>query len=437
MEFLNNVLIVGGGAREHALLKALLRSDRPMCLFAYPGNPGMEADGCMLVQEPIDGWDDLATWAVTNEIELVVVGPEIPLVEGIVDLFSKRGLTAFGPSAKAARIEGSKAFAKRLMRDHKIPTATYETFTDHTSAVAHVRKVGAPLVVKTSGLAAGKGAIVCNTNEEALEALSRIFDKKEFGAAGDTVVVEEKMVGEEASVFVVTDGKSYKILPVSQDHKPIGDNDTGPNTGGMGAYAPAPLVDKAMLQRIEDEIVKPTLVAMRGEGCAYRGLLYVGIMATSEGPKVVEYNCRFGDPETQAVLPLVQCDWYELFKACAEGGVEKISWEVSKGACVTVVLASEGYPGKYAKGKPIEGIEAAEDIEGVDVYHAGTTMNDEGELVTNGGRVLSVSARGDSLEDAVAKAYKAVERISFDGKYCRTDIGAKGIAREREEAGRK
>ncbi len=429
MEFLNNVLIVGGGGREHALLKALLRTERPMCTFAYPGNPGMESDGCMLVQEPIDGWDDLATWAETNEIELVVVGPEIPLVEGIVDLFTSRGLCVFGPNSKAARIEGSKAFAKRLMRDHNIPTAAYETFTDHTSAAAYARKQGAPLVVKTSGLAAGKGAIVCDTLEDVLAALSRIFHKKEFGAAGETVLIEEKMSGEEASVFVLTDGRNHKTLPVSQDHKAIGDNDTGPNTGGMGAYAPAPLVDGALLARIDDEIVKPTLAAMRSAGCPYKGLLYVGVMVTAEGPKVVEYNCRFGDPETQCVLPLVSCDWYELFRASATGGIDKVKWDVAKGACATVVLASKGYPGKYAKGKQITGIDAAEELGGVDVYHAGTALNDEGVLVTNGGRVLAVSARAASLEAAVARAYEAAGRIEFDGKYCRSDIGAKGIAR--------
>jgi phosphoribosylamine---glycine ligase len=436
VEFLNNVLIVGSGGREHALLKALLRTDRPLCLFAYPGNPGMETDGCMLVSEPIDGWDDLITWAEGNEVELVVVGPEIPLTEGIVDLCARRRMCAFGPTAKAARIEGSKAFAKQLMCDHGIPTAAFETFTDHKKAVAYVKKRGAPVVVKTSGLAGGKGAIVCDTVEQALDALARIYEKREFGAAGETVVIEEKMVGEEASVFVATDGTSYKVLPVSQDHKAIGDGDTGPNTGGMGAYAPAPLVDAPLLTRIEKDIVVPTLKAMKSEGATYRGLLYVGVMVTSDGPKVVEYNCRFGDPETQAVLPLVSCDWYELFRACATGGVGEVPWEIAKGACATVVLSSAGYPGPIEKGKVITGIEAAEEIQGVDVYHAGTALDSKGNLVTNGGRVLAVSARDETLDKAVARAYEAADLITFEGKYCRKDIGAKGMARLLEDSGR-
>ncbi|MBD3240390.1 MAG: phosphoribosylamine--glycine ligase [Chitinivibrionales bacterium] len=428
---MDTVLIVGSGGREHALLKALLRTDRPLCTFASPGNPGLEADGCMLVEPSVQSWEELAVWAEQNEVDLTVVGPEVPLVEGIVDTFAAHGLCAFGPSAKAARIEGSKAFSKQLMKRYNIPTAAFETFDTKNAAVAYVKKHGAPVVVKADGLAAGKGAIVCDTEADALAALEGIFDRKQFGAAGETVVIEEKMTGEEASVFVLTDGTGYRILPVAQDHKPIGEGDSGPNTGGMGAYAPAPLVDDALLARIEKEIIVPTLRAMREEDSTYRGLLYCGVMITEDGPKVVEYNCRFGDPETQAVLPLVSCDWFEVLRACAVGGIEKVAMEVKAGACATVVMASAGYPGSYEKGKVITGIEQAEDEINVDVYHAGTRLDREGRLVTNGGRVLAVSAWEDSLEQAIGTAYLAVDKIDFEGKYCRRDIGAKGVARLR------
>lgn len=431
---MNSVLIVGGGGREHALLKALLRSDRALCMYAYPGNPGMERDGCMLVDKKISNWDDLADWASGNEIELTIVGPEVPLVEGIVDAFTQKGLTIFGPTKKAAQIEGSKEFSKNLMKKFSIPTANFETFTSKEDASAYLEKHGAPVVVKVSGLAAGKGAIVCDTLEEARSALSQIFDEKSFGAAGETVIIEEKMTGEEASVFVLTDGKSYRILPVAQDHKSIGENDTGPNTGGMGAYAPAPLVDEPMLKRIEEEIIVPTLSAMDREGARYRGLLYVGVMITPEGPKVVEYNCRFGDPETQAVLPLVDCDWYEMFRACAKGGVSQVKWSVKSEYCVTVVLASRGYPGSIEKGKVITGIEKAEKSTTLDVYFAGTDFDKQERLVTSGGRVLAVSAWAPDLIDAIAMAYEGVAEIDFEGKTFRRDIAAKGLKRIKNRA---
>ncbi|MCL2688895.1 MAG: phosphoribosylamine--glycine ligase [Chitinispirillia bacterium] len=424
---MNTVLIVGGGGREHALLKALLRSERALCVFAYPGNPGMERDGCMLVDQPIENWDDLAKWASENEIDLTIVGPEVPLVEGIADTFNKEGLTIFGPSKAAARIEGSKAFSKDLMKKYGIPTADFQTFTDKNKAHAYLEEKGAPIVVKVSGLAAGKGAIVCDTVKEAKDALKDIFDKKSFGEAGETVVIEEKMSGEEASVFVLTDGKSYKILPAAQDHKTIGDNDTGPNTGGMGAYSPAPIVDGALMARIEKEIIVPTLAAMEKEKSRYRGVLFIGIMVTKEGPKVVEYNCRFGDPETEAILPLVQCDWYEAFKACAKGRLSDVKWSVDPGFCVSVVLASKGYPGKFEKGKVISGIEMAESKGALDVYFAGVSLDKQERLVTGGGRVLAVSSWAPALIDAVAQAYEGVAEIQFDGKTFRKDIAAKGL----------
>jgi phosphoribosylamine--glycine ligase len=429
---MDSVLIVGGGGREHALLKALLRSDRPVCTFAYPGNPGMERDGCMLVEHEISGWGDLAEWASMNEISLTVVGPEVPLAEGIVDIFKKQGLAIFGPTKAAAQIEGSKAFAKKLMKKYGIPTADFEIFKSKGEALDYVEKKGAPIVVKASGLAAGKGAIVCATLDEAKSALEDIFDKKSFGAAGETVVIEEMMSGQEASVLVLTDGKGYKILPVAQDHKRLSDGDTGPNTGGMGAYAPAGIVDDKTLALIEKDIIVPTLAAMDKEKARYRGLLYVGLMMTADGPKVVEYNCRFGDPEAQAVLPLVHCDWYDAFLQCAnpKGNVSGIRWKVDPGYCVSVVMASKGYPeGKAGKGKAIAGIDAAE-AKGADVYFAGVAAaadDKKDKYTTGGGRVLAVSAKGETLKKAIANAYDAVAEVKFEGAVYRKDIGAKGL----------
>ena len=430
LDLMNSVLIVGGGGREHALLKAFLRSDRPLCMYAWPGNPGMERDGCLLVDKPVNNWQDLADWAKVNGINLTVVGPEIPLVEGIVDTFRKNGLTIFGPTGAAAAIEGSKAFSKNMMKKYGIPTASYELFTDKESANRYLDATGAPVVIKVNGLAAGKGAIVCDTMEEARAALDDIFEKKAFGDAGDTVVIEEKMTGEELSVFVITDGSAHRILPTAQDHKPVGDGDTGPNTGGMGAYAPAPIGTPELMARIEKEIVIPTLKAMTAEGVPYEGVLYVGLMITEQGPKVVEYNCRFGDPETQAVLPLVQCDWYELFLSAARGRMTAASWAVMDGFCACVILASQGYPGVYEKGLVITGLDDFGDArDNTDIYHSGTAVNADEQVVTGGGRVLAVSSWAATLEDAIGHAYEGVGRINFKGRQFRTDIGAKGVAR--------
>lgn len=428
MDFMNSVLIVGSGGREHAILKALLRSDRPLCMYAYPGNPGLERDGCMIVDKPIENWQDLADWASENEIDLTIVGPEIPLVEGIVDIFKKESLNIFGPSKAAAQIEGSKAFSKHIMRKYNIPTAAYEVFENKDDALKYLNEKGAPIVIKVSGLAAGKGAIVCDTMEQAISTLDEIFDKKSFGDAGSQVVIEEKMIGEEASIFVLTDGKKYKVLPAAQDHKAAFDNDKGPNTGGMGAYAPAPLVDAALMKRMEDEIIVPTLDAMDKEKCKYQGLLYCGVMVTKDGPKVVEFNCRFGDPETQAVLPLINCDWYEVFMSCAKGKLTDVKWQMQAQYCVSVVLASKGYPGSYDKGKVITGLDDAEHARSnLDIYHSGTILDKKDQFVTNGGRVLAVSAWADSLSDAIGLAYEGVAEIDFSGKQFRRDIGVKGL----------
>ena len=430
MDYMESVLIVGAGGREHAILKALLRSDRPLFINAWVGNAGMENDGCTLINGGIKNISELADWAEKNEIDLTIVGPEVPLCEGIVDIFHKKKLNIFGPTKKAAQLEGDKAYAKKFMKKYKIPTAKFMVFDNKNDAAEYVNTHGAPLVIKASGLAAGKGAIVCDSKEEAYDALKKMFDEKAFGDAGKTVVIEEKMLGQEASVFVLTDGKTYKILPVSQDHKRLKDNDEGPNTGGMGAYAPCPFVDNKMLAKTEDEIIVPTLNGMKKEGTPYTGLLYIGIMLTDEGPKVVEYNCRLGDPETQAVLPLVQCDWYDVFYSCATGKLDRVKFSIKKEYCACVVMASKGYPGKYERGKVIKGIDKAEGHKSnIDVYHAGTSFNEQGEFITNGGRVLAVSAWAPSLYDAIAEAYDAVSKIDFEGKIFRKDIGAKGLAK--------
>lgn len=433
MDFMNSVLIVGSGGREHAILKALLRSDRPLCMYAYPGNPGLERDGCMLVEKKITDWYELADWASENEIDLTIVGPEVPLVEGIVDIFKEKGLVIFGPSKAAAQIEGSKAFSKELMEKYQIPTADFTVIETKDQALKYLKAHGAPIVIKVSGLAAGKGAIVCDTLEQAQEALSEIFDKKVFGAAATKVVLEEKMIGEEASVFVLTDGRKYRILPVAQDHKAIGDGDKGPNTGGMGAYAPAPVVTQAILGRIEKEIIAPVLLAMEKEHCRYQGLLYCGVMITKDGPKVVEFNCRFGDPETQAVLPLIKCDWYEIFRSIAIGRLSSVEWTVDTGYCVSVILASKGYPGTYERGKVITGLDSAEHARNnLDIYHSGTSLDEEDRIVTSGGRVLAVSSWAETLVDAITIAYEGVSEINFEGKTFRRDIGAKGLSRLKE-----
>lgn len=428
MDFMNSVLIIGSGGREHALLKAFLRSDRPLCLYAYPGNPGMEHDGCMLVDKQVHSLQDLADWALENEIDLTVVGPEAPLVDGIVDIFKENGLTIFGPNKAAAEIEGSKVFSKELMKKYHIPTAAFEAFTSKEKALTYCREKKTPVVIKVSGLAAGKGAIICDTIDKVERTLADIFEMKVFGSAGDTVIIEEKLIGEEVSVFVITDGDAYRILPTSQDHKAIGDGDTGPNTGGMGAYAPAPIATPEVMEKIETTIIKPTIDAMKSERRRYQGLLYCGLMITNDGPKVIEYNCRFGDPETQAVLPLVMCDWYDLFRSCATGKVSTKGWNVYSGYGVTVVVASNGYPGEYDKGKVIDGLDEIERSNStIDIYHSGTKIDNNDAIVTNGGRVLAVTACAPNLQDAIDAAYDGVGSIHFEGKQFRNDIGEKGV----------
>jgi phosphoribosylamine--glycine ligase len=423
------ILIIGSGGREHALARALAQSKKTTALFAAPGNPGTAALG-QNVDLAADDFDALVRFAKDNAIDLTIVGPEKPLVAGIVDRFTEAGLPIVGPTAAAARLEGSKAFADQFMDRHGIPTADFRVFDADASdeATAYLDSVGAPIVVKASGLAGGKGAFVCPTLPEAHDALDEIVNDRAFGAAGDQVVIEEFMEGEEASVFALTDGEHYVVLTPSQDHKPIGEGDTGPNTGGMGAYAPAPIVNGTMLNRVCRDIIEPTLAGMQHEGTPYRGVLYCGLMITDEGPKVVEYNCRLGDPEAQVVLPLIESDLAEAFHALVEGRVQDISLRARNGAAACVVLASEGYPIDYETGFEIAGIEEADEKDGVHVIQAGTAQDSDGTVVTDGGRVLGVTCVGSDLESVLRRAYEGVDVIRFKGKTYRRDIGQKGLA---------
>jgi phosphoribosylamine--glycine ligase len=428
------VLVVGGGGREHALAARIVRSRALTKLWVAPGNPGIAREAeCVAIG--VDAHDRLVDFAARERVDLVVVGPEAPLVAGLADRLGERGLTVFGPTRAAAAIEGSKAFAKSLMARHRIPTARFETFTDATAARRFCRELGVPLVVKADGLAAGKGAIVCATLDEADLAIAACMESRAFGAAGDVVVVEEFMVGEEASFFAVANGLDVVALAAAQDHKTVFDDDRGPNTGGMGAYSPAPRLDASMRDRVMGEIVRPTIAALAAEAARYHGVLYVGLMLTAAGPKVVEFNCRFGDPECQVMMMRAGADVLPLLAAAARGddlGPESrwaMDWapEGVRDAAVCVNLASDGYPGAYTTGKPIEGIDRAEKQPGVRVFHAGTAIRD-GRLVTNGGRVLGVTAVARDLESAIARAYAAVGEIRFDGMHYRRDIGRKALA---------
>lgn len=420
-----NVLVVGSGGREHAIVWKLKQSPNVSRIFCAPGNAGIAqlAECIPLLADDIYG---LAQFAATNAVALTVVGSESPLVKGIVDLFEERGLTIFGPSKAAAQVEGSKMFLKRFLQRHAIPTAAYATFNRSELALAqeYVRTHPAPHVIKTDGLAAGKGVALCMSTDEALTALKEYFQDNVFGDAGSNIVIEEFMEGEEASVFAMCDGTDYVLLSPAQDHKRIGDNDTGKNTGGMGAYAPAPVVTSEILTRVEREIIRPTLAGMIADGHPYKGCLYVGLMMTAAGPKVVEYNCRLGDPETQVVLPLIDSDAFGLFDACARGTLSSYTLRLKDSSAVCVVIASAGYPDAYASGKTVSGLEVAS-TDAV-LFHAGTKRAGEG-FVTAGGRVFGVTALGNGLRDTIDRAYIAVQKVRFNGAYFRTDIGRKGL----------
>jgi phosphoribosylamine---glycine ligase len=421
------ILLVGGGGREHALAWKIAQSPRVEHLWAAPGNPGI-AKHARCLDLAVDDVEGLAGFATGHDVDLVVVGPEAPLVAGLADPLRARGLAVFGPSRAAAAIEGSKAFAKDLMARHGIPTARFATHADPAAARRYCRELGAPLVVKTDGLAAGKGAIVCRTLEEADAAIAQCMERREFGASGATVVVEEFLHGPEVSYFVLVSGRQAVAVDAAQDHKTIFDDDRGPNTGGMGAYAPVAAFDAAMHARVTATIVEPTIRALADEGAPYQGVLYVGLILTKEGPKVVEFNCRFGDPECQVLMARMPDDLVPLLAAVARGERLPASrpWSTAGPAAVCVNVASPGYPGPYPTGVEITGLVDASAIPGVQVFQAGTARRD-GRLVTAGGRVLGVTAVADGLAAAIAAAYEGVRRIHFEGMQYRTDIGRRAL----------
>ncbi len=427
-----NVLIIGSGGREHALAWKVAQDPRIEKVFVAPGNAGTAVEAkCENVAIDVLAIEQLADFAAEN-VQLTIVGPEAPLVKGVVDLFRARGLDIFGPTAAAAQLEGSKAFTKDFLARQNIPTADYQNFTEIEPALAYLREKGAPIVVKADGLAAGKGVIVAMTLEEAEEAVRDMLSGNAFGDAGARVVIEEFLDGEEASFIVMVDGENVLPMATSQDHKRVGDADTGPNTGGMGAYSPAPVVTADVHQRVMQEIIYPTVRGMAAEGNVYTGFLYAGLMIDKRGaPKVIEFNCRFGDPETQPVMLRLQSSLVLLVEAALAKALNKIEAQWDPRPTVGVVLAAGGYPGDYAKGDVIDGLDAAAALEGK-VFHAGTTLKD-GHIVTNGGRVLCATAIGASVSEAQQQAYRLAERIRWDGLFYRHDIGYRAIARERGE----
>jgi len=421
------ILVVGGGGREHALCWAISAS--PLCtkLLCAPGNPGI-ATVAQCIDVPAEDVEGQVALAIAEKIDFVVVGPEIPLVAGLADRLTKVGIKVFGPSGQAAQLEGSKGFTKDLCRRHNIPTGAYERFNDLDKAIAYVKAQGAPIVVKADGLAAGKGVVVAETVEQAVAAVRDMLAGNRFGAAGASVVVEEFLDGEEASLFALCDGEHALALVGAQDHKRAFDGDKGPNTGGMGAYSPAPILDQAMVDRAMAEIVLPTVRAMKAEGMPFKGVLYAGLMIGRNGPKLIEYNCRFGDPETQPMMMRLKSDLVPALIACADGGLKHLDLRWSDDAALTVVMAANGYPDAYKKGSEIRGLEAAGKVEGVQVFHAGTRA-EGGHVVANGGRVLNVTASAPTIEEARARAYKAVDLIDWPEGFCRRDIAWRAVAR--------
>ena len=420
------VLVIGSGGREHALAWKAAQSASVEKVYCVPGNPGIAQIAECAPMDIADN-DALVAFALENKIDLTIVGPEVPLANGVVDAFRAKGLAIFGPTQAAAQIEGSKSFAKDLMKKYGIPTAAFEVFTDAEAAKAYIVEQGAPIVIKADGLAAGKGVVVAMTLDEALEAVDMMMCDQAFGSAGCQVVVEEFLTGEEASILTFCDGTTIVPMISSQDHKRAYDNDEGPNTGGMGTYAPAPVVTADVLARVQKEILEPTVAAMKAEGIPYTGCLYAGLMITENGPKVIEFNARFGDPETQVVLPLLDSDMAEVMMACVNGNLADLDIKWKDGAAVCVVMAAGGYPQGYRKGDVISGLDKAADL-GATVFLAGTAAKD-GNIVTNGGRVLGVTAVGTDVQKAVDNAYAAVKSIHFDDVHYRNDIAYRAIAR--------
>ena len=415
------ILLVGGGGREHAILHAIAKSPRVDKIYVAPGNAGM-ADMAELVNIGVMEFDKLVAFAREHEIDLTVCSQDDPLCAGIVDAFEEAGLRIFGTRKNAAIIEGSKAFSKDLMKKYNIPTAAYETFDDPAKAEEYLKSQKMPIVLKADGLALGKGVLICQTLEEAIEGVKEIMEDKKFGSAGNELVIEEFMTGREVSCLAFVDGTNYALMTSSQDHKRAGDGDTGLNTGGMGTFSPSPFFTEDIQKICDEKIFRPTVDAMKKEGREFKGVLYFGLMLTADGPKVVEYNTRFGDPETQVVLPRMKTDIIDVFEACIDGKLDEIKLEFEDNAAVCVVLASEGYPVSYEKGFPIEGFDKFDNRKYY-CFHAGTKFDAEGRIVTNGGRVLGITALGSNLKEARKNAYEATEWISFENKYMRHDIG--------------
>jgi phosphoribosylamine--glycine ligase len=419
------VLLVGGGGREDAIAWKLSQSKKLSKLYIAPGNPGTArwGENVAIKAEDVEG---LVKFAKENKVELAIIGPEDPLAEGAVDALEAAGIKAFGPSKAAAQLEADKTFSKQIMRSSSVSTAEGRTFTRFSDAKAYIASRDEPVVVKATGLAKGKGVMVCDEPSDGILAAEKIMVDRIFGPAGDRIIVEDKLIGEEASILAFVDGRSIYVMESSQDHKPIGDGDTGPNTGGMGAYSPAPVVTDAMMSQIEREILVPVVDCMNRNDTPYKGVLYAGLMITAGGPRVLEFNVRFGDPETQPILMRLKSDLLEVCLAVCEQRLDEATLEWDQRPAVCVVMASGGYPGDYEKGKLITGIEKAEELNDVVVFHAGTAMKD-GSLVTAGGRVLGVTALGETIADAKARAYEAAERIKFEGAYYRKDIADKAI----------
>jgi phosphoribosylamine--glycine ligase len=431
------VLVVGGGGREHALCWKLSRSPSQPEILCAPGNAGT-ASVARNVPVPVKDVDGLVKLAVSEKVDLVVVGPEDPLCDGLADRLRAKGLAVFGPGARGARLEGSKVFAKELLERHRIPCAADRRFDRSGAAKSYLESCSTwPQVVKADGIAGGKGVVICQDAKTACAAVDAIMEKKSLGVAGTKIVVEEFLVGEEASVLAITDGETILILEPVMDHKQVGEGDTGPNTGGMGVYSPVPTLTRRIQKQIEQKILVPSIHALRREEIEFRGVLFVGLMMTESGPKVLEFNARFGDPEVQAVVRRMKSDLLPILVAAAEGtlsSIEPPEWDPR--VCVGVVAAAEGYPGKVRQNDPISGLEAAEKLEEVVVFHAGTARDERGDVVTAGGRVLCVTALGASLDEARARAYAGYDAVSFDGKFCRRDIGTRQIGRAQEQAAR-
>lgn len=416
------VLVIGGGGREHAICWKLSKSPKVDELYCAPGNAGI-AEVAKCVDIGVMDFEKIADFAKKEAFDLVVVGPDDPLAGGIVDVLEEKGLRVFGPRKNAAILEGSKAFSKDLMKKYGIPTAAYETFDTPEAALKYLETASVPIVLKADGLALGKGVLICNTREEAKEGVKTLMLDKQFGHAGDRIVVEQFMTGREVSVLSFVDGKTIKIMTSAQDHKRAKDGDQGLNTGGMGTFSPSPFYTKEVDEFCRKYIYQATVDAMKSEGREFKGIIFFGLMLTADGPKVLEYNARFGDPETQVVLPRMKNDIVDVFEACIDGTLDQIDLQFEDNAAVCVVLASAGYPEHYEKGKKITGLENFKDKDGYYVFHAGSKFDAEGNILTNGGRVLGVTATGKDLKEARANAYKATEWIHFENKYMRHDIG--------------